>query len=262
MDEPIKVLIVEDEPIILRYVMQKICELEGGYEVAAGVDNALEALKLIGEKPPDILLTDIEMEGMNGLELIREAKERHPQLRTVVLSGYNSFDYAQTALRYSTDDYLLKPVESGDLQKVFTRLREKIEAQRNQTGFTPMVTIGEAATLPQQIERYLTEKYSNNVTMSDLAVYFNYAPSYISRIFKKEYGCSPIHYQIKQRMKYAKQQLIQASPQDIKQIALSVGYEDARYFSRVFRQMEGMTPSDWSALAYDKAAAKKQKHGG
>ena len=102
-----------------------------GFVLASEASNGIEALELCRQHEPDILITDIMMPGLNGLELISELTRTQPEIRIVVISGYNDFDYARTAMRYGVRDYLLKPVDEGELHQVLDRMKNEIMEREN-----------------------------------------------------------------------------------------------------------------------------------
>ena len=124
------VLAAEDEPIILNNIVKKIEKVSPQITVTGKAHSGQEALDLLHTSRFDILITDIEMPGMSGLELIRQAKEDFPDLRIIVLSGYSNFEYARTALRYDVEDYLLKPVEQETLSELLSSICLQIEDER------------------------------------------------------------------------------------------------------------------------------------
>ena len=124
------VLAAEDEPVILNNIVKKIEKSALGITVCGKAHSGQEALDLLHASHFDILITDIEMPGMSGLELIRRAKEDFPDLHIIVLRGYSNFEYARTALRYGVEDYLLKPVEQKTLEGVLSSLCLQIEDER------------------------------------------------------------------------------------------------------------------------------------
>ncbi len=101
------------------------------------------------------------------------------------------------------------------------------------------------STLCGRIARYIESNLTQPVSLAELSDRFGYTPSYINRIFKKEYATSPLQYLTDLRMDQAKELLLNAPDINIKSVAQSVGYEDARYFSRVFKNETGLTPSGW-----------------
>lgn len=127
------VLIAEDSRPILRNI-KGLVETSGlPVRVAATAANGEEALAACVALPIDILLTDIRMPKMTGLALIEEAKRIRPGLKTVLISGYNDFEYTRKAINLQVSDYLLKPVERSQLQEVMenvlAKLREEIDDQ-------------------------------------------------------------------------------------------------------------------------------------
>lgn len=119
-------LIAEDEYTILRNLVSKISEFSQQYEIIGTAVNGMEALDIIKEKKPDILLTDIRMPRMNGLELIELAARINPEMASIILSGYSDFTYARSAVHLQVTEYLLKPVDSVQLFDALSRLRGKI----------------------------------------------------------------------------------------------------------------------------------------
>ncbi|TBL79139.1 response regulator [Paenibacillus thalictri] len=120
-----QVMVVEDEHWI-RSAIAKMVETDGAYEVVAEAGNGEEALELIYNIWPTIVITDIMMPGQDGLWLAREICERKLPVIAVILTGYNEFEYARQALRYNVSDFLLKPVMEDELSKALENAREKI----------------------------------------------------------------------------------------------------------------------------------------
>ncbi|WP_248926059.1 response regulator [Paenibacillus hamazuiensis] len=119
-----QVMIVEDEHWI-RSAVAKMVETDGIYEVVAEAGNGEEALETIYHVWPTIVITDIMMPVQDGLWLVREIYERKLPVITVILTGYNEFEYARQALRYHVSDFLLKPVMEEELRKALANARER-----------------------------------------------------------------------------------------------------------------------------------------
>lgn len=135
----LKVIIADDEPKV-NLLLQKIVDWEKlGYQIAGTANDGERALQLIEEEKPDVLMTDIRMPGVDGMELIRRAKELRPDLVFIVVSGYRQFEYAQTALKYGVTDYLLKPVNAEELTQLLIRIREEEEKKRRLDNWTASV---------------------------------------------------------------------------------------------------------------------------
>ena len=132
MEQEITVLIVDDEEEIRRGLRRVIQKEQPGLRFLDSVANGEEGLKMIREYLPDIVITDINMPEMSGLEMIAKAREEGYSGNFVVLSGYDDFKYAQKAIRYGVDDYLIKPVVIDDLREIVERLKTKIQKKWEQ----------------------------------------------------------------------------------------------------------------------------------
>lgn len=125
-----KLLLVDDEPIIREGLERMIDWEKLDLKLTASCENAVAALDSMTDDMPDILLTDIRLPGMTGLELVQRAVTLHPLLQSVVLSGYDTFQYAQQALRYGVIEYLLKPCAKQELEDALLRACHAIDRQR------------------------------------------------------------------------------------------------------------------------------------
>lgn len=123
-------LIVDDE-LFVRKGLIKMIDWEGcGYVVIGEADNGEDALALIHEHKPDLVVTDIRMPVLDGIGLIRAAAKEAPETAFMIVSGYNDFEYAQQALRYGAFDYVLKPIDQEDFQKTLGKLKEQLEEKK------------------------------------------------------------------------------------------------------------------------------------
>ena len=126
-----QVLIAEDSKLILRD-LRRILESSGHDAVIHEAHDGQDALKLLEICKPDIIFTDIRMHVMNGLTLIQKAKEKYPQVKTVIISGYSDFEYTHEALRLQVDDYIMKPVDEDQLLRVYDSLLKQIDLLKKQ----------------------------------------------------------------------------------------------------------------------------------
>jgi two-component system response regulator YesN len=125
----IKILIIDDEPII-REGLRKLSWKELGCQVIGEADDSEEGLKLLETLQPDIMLTDIKMPGMNGLELAAYVKKQYSDIEIIILTGYDDFSYAQTAVKIGVKDFLLKPTNFKELKSIIDRLAAEISEKR------------------------------------------------------------------------------------------------------------------------------------
>ncbi|HBY71772.1 MAG TPA: DNA-binding response regulator, partial [Lachnospiraceae bacterium] len=122
-----KVVVAEDEIPILDNLVGKIKSLPLPFTIVGTATNSLDALDLIKEHKSDILITDIRMPIMDGLELTKEAKQVNPSLKIVIISGYSEFEYAQQSIRYGVTDYLLKPIKIETLEETLQNICRNLE---------------------------------------------------------------------------------------------------------------------------------------
>lgn len=130
MDIKIKVLLVDDETFILNQIKNIVAWEKFGFEVIGCCANAMDALDCMINEMPDILITDIKMPVMNGLELIKKTKCMNPAIECVVLSGYAEFEFAQTAMEQGVKHYLLKPFSKKAFETTLEKCKEQILNQR------------------------------------------------------------------------------------------------------------------------------------
>ena len=153
-----RVLIVDDEKMI-RMGIRKVIQWEKlGVEQVFTAASAREALQILEEQGPQIMITDIQMSEMSGLELIEEARKRQPELRVLVLTGYDSFEYARQSLRLKVQDFFLKPVDETDLS----------DAIEGQIRFLEHKKAEAKSSLLVQRTRGLTEQIRLEAQMRDL----------------------------------------------------------------------------------------------
>jgi two-component system response regulator YesN len=122
-----KVLLVDDEALIREAISENIPWEELGFELIGSCENGREAMEQIPLNPPNLLLTDIYMPYVDGLELARYTHENYPDTKIVIISGYDEFEYAKQAVRYQVMEYILKPMTPAELTEVLVRVRESLD---------------------------------------------------------------------------------------------------------------------------------------
>jgi len=148
------ILIVDDEPLIRQGLEVLIRNYHSNYSRIEQAANGITALEMMEQQHFDLVLTDIEMPEMDGLEFIKNCRERNYQSRFVILSGFNKFDYAQKACHFGVDDYLLKPVETKELYRVLERTEELLINDRSaQRLWNRFLSNPQEESLCQELER-------------------------------------------------------------------------------------------------------------
>ncbi|WP_227871984.1 response regulator [Paenibacillus albus] len=123
-------LIVEDEELVRNGIKRLLPFEEFNITEVIEADNGEEGLRLFLSRSPDIVLLDINIPKMNGLEFARKAKELKPAVKIAVITGYDYYEYAVTALKIGIDDYVLKPVSKTDVYEVLRKLVEKLQNEQ------------------------------------------------------------------------------------------------------------------------------------
>lgn len=126
---------VEDESIVREGLKNNIPWQEYGYQFTGEASDGEMALPMIRKIRPDVLITDIKMSFMDGLALSQIVTQEIPEIKIVIISGYDEFEYAQQAIRVGVEQYLLKPITKGTLKKVLLEIREKIESEQEQKNY-------------------------------------------------------------------------------------------------------------------------------
>lgn len=131
----LKVFLVEDESIVREGLRDNIPWQQYGYQFVGEAGDGEMALPLIQKTKPDVLLTDIKMPFMDGLSLSRLVHQEFPDMKIIIMSGYDDFEYAREAIRVGVEQYLSKPITRASLQKVLAELKTKIESEREQKNY-------------------------------------------------------------------------------------------------------------------------------
>ena len=232
------IMIVEDEYLVRQGIASLVDYEQFGMQVIAQAENGREAWQKFQENPADILLTDINMPQMNGLELAKLVRDQAPKCHIVFLTGYDDFDYARTAIKLGADDYLLKPFSKDDVEEMLAKVRTKLDKERKKVQIQNLVDQGQRSELEEAIHERLAD---SELSLKSLASQLGFSPSYLSVLIKKELGLPFQDYLIQERMKKAKLLLL-TTDLKIYEIADQVGFEDMNYFSQRFKQVVGLTP--------------------
>jgi len=124
------VLIVDDEQLMLTYLANNIASLCSSFQITGIAYDGLEAMELMNKQFFDLVITDIRMPEMDGLALAKFTYEANPLTKIIIISGYNEFEYARTAIKYQVTDYLVKPLNDDSLKEVLLKVKEQLDESR------------------------------------------------------------------------------------------------------------------------------------
>ncbi len=156
-----KVLLVDDERIILDGISQTIEWEQLDCRLVGTARNGISALQEIEEERPDIVITDIKMPGMNGLELVEKVHAFDPTIKFIMLSGFNEFEYAQSAMEYGVRHYLLKPCNEGKIMNALSEMIAEIAQDEEQAQFVRQMKEGLEKAVPHARAQLLKEFVTN-----------------------------------------------------------------------------------------------------
>jgi two-component system, response regulator YesN len=240
-------VVAEDEERIRRYLVRKIEEIDPSFRCVGTAADGEEAVELTESRLPDLLVTDIRMPVLDGLNLVSRIRRTNPDLRILIVSGFSEFDYAREAIKLGVDDYILKPVDLDKLRDVLLAVRVRLEASSGEVDSAfGLDRIGAPETeLANAVETYLRETYTQSYSLEGLAERFGCKPAYLSRLYRKIKGTTPVQDILHLRVEKAKRLLAGHPDIEIKQVSAAVGYEDAFYFSRMFKKATGISPTEF-----------------
>ena len=161
----LRVFLAEDETIIRETLRDTVPWARCGYTFVGEAGDGEMALPLIQQTRPDVLITDIRMPFMDGLALSKLVLQEFPQMKVIILSGYDDFEYAQTAIGLGVERYLLKPITKSTLMKVLEEVREKIQGERAQQNY-----LAQFRQEAQDYEQYARRRFLERVVAGQLSV--------------------------------------------------------------------------------------------
>ena len=213
--------------------------------------NGRDGLMAMREIRPDIVFVDMQMPEMGGVEFLKACREEFPQAKLIVVSGFDNFHYAQSALRYGSIEYLLKPVREDELNSAIQKAVSKLPEQSD--GEVPAELLPEQAAA--EIHEYIQKNFCQDINVSKLADKYHYSKEYLSKHYKRKFGMGIYEYAQKLRMERAAELLLR-NEQQIQDVSERLGYSNSNYFSKAFRKYFGMTPTEFRESAQN---VKKRK---
>ena len=177
---------------------------------------------------------------------LEKLRERGNQAYVIILTAYDSFTYARSALRLGAVDFLLKPFHDGELEQAVTNLRRRMEAgQRLQEPALPGLKKGDKSKYVLQAMDYIGQHYGDqNISVGEIAQHLGLSESHLSHLFRKETDYTLLNYLTRYRIHKA-MELLRDCRTKVYEVAERVGYRDITYFSATFKKVTGMSPSEF-----------------
>lgn len=237
-----RILILDDERWV-RTSLRRVIELTGlPVQVVHECTDGLSALDWLKREAADLIFADIKMPIMDGLAFIEQLRHNGGRQDVVIISGYDDFSYAKTAMRFGAMDYLLKPVEPDEMRECLDKwLRQNAETAAQAS--LPKLDEQEQSTF-ERVARCVREGLPGPLVLKDIAAQVHLNPSYLSQLFKRHTGKAFSDYMAEARLDEAKRLLSRTSLR-ISDISDRLGYADLGYFSSVFKKYTGLPPSEY-----------------
>jgi YesN/AraC family two-component response regulator len=232
-------VITDDEEKILEGISELFPWNNIGFQVVAKFTDARSALSYIENNPVDVVMSDISMPDMNGIELTKELK-RFPHIKVVLFSSYKDYEYMRAAILYKTCDYLLKPIRYEELVACFDRIKAKLD-EENLTEVSETKTY--YSEIIQRVDDYLINNY-RKASLEGAAEVVGLSPNYLSKVYKEKSGSGFMERLNKIKMEKASELLMDPIYKHY-EVAFYVGYDNPKNFSRAFKAYFNVSPMEY-----------------
>lgn len=236
----LKILIVEDEYMSRTGLGRLIEKIDVDCQIVGYAEDGYEGMTMAKECSPDVIIADIKMPRMNGLEMFESLRKINMNCCFVILSGYAEFEYAQQGIALGVVDYLLKPVTVSKIQQLLINIKERLSGQEE----IKESDSGMYSLLVSKVVQVIRAHYQEKITLENLADKYSVTPEYLSSLFSKEMGKPFVNYLKEFRMSKAKE-MLRKENKKVYEVAFEVGYTDVKYFCRVFKEITGVTPRQY-----------------
>ncbi|NLU07331.1 response regulator [uncultured Clostridium sp.] len=243
-------LLIADDETLERQAMKLVLKRTfKNLDIVEDAKTGDEAILLAKKYSPHIIIMDIKMPNKNGLEAQREISKFLPDVKTIILTAYDDFNFAQDAIKLGVKDYILKPAKPSELKNSINKILTSIKKENS--NFTAASVNSNKTDLDKNTIHaaidFINQNFSKDINLENTATKVHLSPQYFSRYFKYNTGVNFIDYLSRIRIKESKR-LLTTTEKSIRSIALSVGYTDPAYFSKVFAKHEGLSPNKYRSL--------------
>ena len=242
----LKVLVVEDEELIRKGIVLAVDWAALGCVVVGEASNGEEALSAAERLSPSLIITDLKMPRMDGIEMLRRLRERGSRAYVIILTAYDSFEYAQSALRLGAVDFLLKPFHDGDLEQAVLNVQKRMADDGGmQSAPLPGLKKGDKSKYVLEAMDYIGEHYADpGISVGSIAAHLGISEGHLSHTFKKETDYTLLNYLTRYRI-HKSMELLRGGKLKVYEVAERVGYRDITHFSSTFKKVVGISPSEY-----------------
>jgi len=239
-----KVIIIDDEPWTIIDIEQTLPLEKLGFYIVASFRDPLAALVSIIKEKPDLIITDIRMPNMSGIELMQKIRAQNIICEIVIISGYGEFEYAQKAIQYGASGYCLKPLNPKDAFETLKAVKDRLDKKYESNIVDNISDVELHFDNFDQMVNYIDTHFSEIMTLKSLANKFHLNPNYCCLLFNKYKKMTFSQYLTNIRLTEAKN-LLENTSYPLDKISALVGFSDYFYFSKVFKKYNNFPPKDY-----------------
>lgn len=228
-----KVLIADDEFIERKYLKKIFEKHPDSFHIVGEAMNGKDAIDKSKRLAPDIIIMDIRMPSVDGLEAARHIKDLLPQSAIILNTAYAEFEFARLALEYKLDGYLLKPSKEDEILACIEKCTRK-----RKPSLSPPPKNDDAI---EKVKAAIEEHYMEDISLNTLSASVHFSPAYLSAIFHRQTGITITEYIRKVRISHAID-LLEHSGEPVCGIAKKCGFSNVSHFNRVFKTYTGNSP--------------------
>lgn len=253
----VSLLVADDTPIIRSTIAQVVRREAGAITQVYEAANGVEAVELARRRRPEIVLMDIRMPGLDGLQASAVIRAELPRTRLIILSAYDEFPYVQKALKLGAVDYLLKPIRPARLVAILSEVCADVCAEQEQLAAglaeadhteAGALAVAEAQSAPAPIQQaldYIRQHHQRpDISLNDVAAAVNLSPSHLAHLLRERAGVSYKQQLTALRIEAARH-LLRTTDLTVSAVGEAVGYQNATNFYRLFQREVGMTPAEF-----------------
>lgn len=236
-----KVVLIDDEQLIIEGLTKAFPWGEYNCEIVGSGNNGFKGLEIIKHEKPDILITDIFMAKMTGLEMIEKLINEFPDMQIIVLTAYRDFSYARQAIKLGVLRYLLKPSKMNELTEAILVATENLKTDN--TEIVEEVDVIDNP-LVLNVISYIENNYDKKLSLKQISAEFFVSEWHLSKLLKKyrneSFSTIVNNIRIEKSKELLKNPYLKSA-----EIAEMTGFSDLSTFSKVFKKFAGITPNDY-----------------
>lgn len=234
-----KIVLVDDERLTIKSFAKVIEWEKFGFELAGVFFNAFDCIEYIENNDVDVVISDISMPQMDGIEMVKKINLIKPDIKIILASAYKKFDYAIEAVKLKVSDYIIKPYDCKAIEDVLTAVSKELSPIMQNKDETE-----EVYDAIKRSKQYIRTHLEYGPSLAEVAEHVSFSPAYFGRVFKERTGEKFLDYVNRTRIEEACNYLV-TSGMKVNEIYEKVGYKSRNYFYNMFKSIMGCTPQEY-----------------